>query len=471
MLTKILNNRSSIYLFSKIFAAIINLFSIYIFTRLFNPEIYGSYLLFISYVIFLSYLIFGWHRSSVFRYFYKFKENYNSYIRTSYFSFYGLCTGLIFLCLFLLLFFNDNDIRLIIILSAIGALLRSNFDLNQSLFNISKYDNFYGIHVIIRPLLFIVICFITYYMYPENNYALIIGFTGSFLISIIYSNYFFQKHLVNSEFSNLIFKKFTSYGLPLIGLFIFDYILAFSDRLLIGYYLGSDMVGIYGANYDLIKQIIIFLMIIQNLIIYPDINKSYEKEKLNKVNKLMNLNFNIYLIIFLPLTIFIANFSEFISSILIGKNFIYSSNLLLPIFSFMFFIYGIKMFHFDYIFQLKEKTITSMKIIFVGSIINLLMNILLIPQFHLIGAASSTMLSYMCCLLLSFFIGEKITRLKFNILIKVVSFVSISLIVSYLLRYFDTHGLLQMIIFVVVYASLTIKYNFNILLEFKDRFS
>ena len=99
------------------------------------------------------------------------------------------------------------------------------------------------------------------------------------------------------------------------------------------------------------------------------------------------------------------------------------------------------------------------------------MNILLIPQFQLIGAAFSTMLSYMCCLLLSFFIGEKITSLNFNILIKVVSFVSISLIVSYLLRYFDTHGLLQMIIFVVVYASLTIKYNFNIFLEFKDRFS
>ena len=39
------------------------------------------------------------------------------------------------------------------------------------------------------------------------------------------------------------------------------------------------------------------------------------------------------------------------------------------------------------------------------------------------------------------------------------------------LRYFDIYALLQMIIFVVVYASLTIKYNFNILVEFKDRFS
>ena len=131
MLTKFFNNRSSIYLFSKIFAAIINLFSIYIFTRLFSPETYGSYLLFFSYVVFLSYLIFGWHRSSIFRYFYKFKDNYNSYIRTSFFSFYGLCIGLIFLCLFLSFFFSDNNIRLIIILSGIGALLRSNFDLNQ----------------------------------------------------------------------------------------------------------------------------------------------------------------------------------------------------------------------------------------------------------------------------------------------------------------------------------------------------
>ena len=471
MLTNILNNRSFIYLFSKIFAALINLFSIYIFTRLFNPEVYGSYLLFISYVVFLSYLIFGWHRSSIFRYFYKYKENYNSYIRTSYFSFYGLCLGLILLCLLASFFFSYDNVRNIIILSAIGTLLRSNFDLNQSLFNISKYDNYYGIHIIIRPLLFIAICFIIYYIYPENNYSLIIGFIGSFLISIIYSNYFFQKHMLNSDFSYLIFKKFISYGLPLTALFVFDYILTFSDRLFIGYYLGSNSVGIYGANYDFMKQILIFLMIIQNLIIYPDINKSYENNELGKVNKLINLNFNIYLIIFLPLTIFLALFSDYISSILIGKNFIYSSNLLLPIFSFMFFIYGIKIFHFDYIFQLKEKTATSMKIVLVGSIINILLNIALIPQFKLIGAAFSTFLSFMICLLLSFFIGEKITKIKFKILIKVGSFVFISLMASNLLRYFAFSNLLQMIIFVVVYLFLTIKYNFNIFLDYKNKFS
>ena len=74
------------------------------------------------------------------------------------------------------------------------------------------------------------------------------------------------------------------------ALFIFDYILAFSDRLLIGYYLGSEMVGIYGANYDLIKQLSLFFMIVQGYIMYPRINKAYSDKKQNIFNDLFNYN-------------------------------------------------------------------------------------------------------------------------------------------------------------------------------------
>ena len=99
-----IKNKSFMYLFSKVFAAVINLLSIYLFTRLFKPKVYGDYLLFSSYVMFICSLIFWWHRLAVFRYYHKFKKNNNSYIKTSYFSFYALCLLLLLICFFLSIF-------------------------------------------------------------------------------------------------------------------------------------------------------------------------------------------------------------------------------------------------------------------------------------------------------------------------------------------------------------------------------
>ena len=114
-------------------------------------------------------------------------------------------------------------------------------------------------------------------------YAFIISF---FLVAII-SDFFIFKNASVGSFEKEIITKFYSYGFPLTGLFIFDYILTFSDRLLNGHYLGSEMVGMYGANYDLIKMMVLFGMVIQGYIIYPELNKTFEKNNIIEVKKLM----------------------------------------------------------------------------------------------------------------------------------------------------------------------------------------
>ena len=70
------------------------------------------------------------------------------------------------------------------------------------------------------------------------------------------------------------------------------------------------MVGMYGANYDLIKMMVLFGMVIQGYIIYPELNKTFEKNKIIEVKKLMTFNLNIFVTVFLPLCIFIIYFKE-----------------------------------------------------------------------------------------------------------------------------------------------------------------
>ena len=469
-----MNNKSLIYLFSKIFSAFLNLLIIYLFTRFFSTKLYGEFLLFSSYVLFISSFVFWWHRLSVYRYFHKFKSILNNYLKTTYISFYYICFLIIFLIfiLFILDFKNILIVKNILLISLIAALFKSNFDLNQNLLNISKKDVLYGINVILRPLLFLIICLLIKKYYPDENNTLFFGFILSFFLGSVYSNYLFQSKMVGGFFDYKIIRKFCSYGFPLTGLFLFDYILTSSDRIIIGYFLGPESVGIYGANYDLIKQFLLFLMIVQNLILYPELNKKYEQKDYNDVKKLMSLNLAVFYIIFAPLVFFIAIFSDLISGTFIGSDFNYNSSILIPIFSLTFFLWGLKIYHFDYIFFLKEKTFTSMKILFFGSLINFILNVIAIPKFGIVGASVSTLFSYLICLIASYNFGRSFLKYSFNssLLLKTILILIILSSLTLILKNLKIHFLYQVVFFIVSYCFLFFKYNSTIINEYLVRF-
>ena len=84
----LIGKRSIIYTLSKIISAILSLLSISLFTRIFDADAYGQYLLFVSYVTLICSLFFWWHRLSVYRYYHKYKDQYSSFLKTSYISFF-----------------------------------------------------------------------------------------------------------------------------------------------------------------------------------------------------------------------------------------------------------------------------------------------------------------------------------------------------------------------------------------------
>ena len=454
--------RSYIYLVSKIGAASLNLLSIALFTRLLAADLYGNYLLFSSYVTLVCSLLFWWHRLSVFRYYYKFEDEKGSFIKTSYYL-YGSLIGLIILvCSIVFILQIPQAIKSLIYGCAVGAIVVSNFDLNQNMFNISRCDNMFGINVIARSLSFMIIGLILISC-GINHFALIYAFIFSFLLVSIYSNYFILKNVPPGIFRWDITGKFASYGFPMIGLFIFDYLLSFSDRLFLDHYMGSGMVGVYGANYDLIKQILLFLMIIQSYILYPQINNAYEQGDHATVNKMLSFNLNIFIIIFMPLCILVIYFNQFISGIFIGEKFSGSSAQLIPIFSVMLLLWGTKIYHFDYFFQLKEKTKYPMYILSLGSIINICFNIYLIPALGIVGAAYATIIAYLVVFIISIIVSRRLIPNKFNvaILIKTGIILLISVLAINIPLISSMNPVALVVIFICIYSILTSRYNFQ----------
>ena len=88
-------------------------------------------------------------------------------------------------------------------------------------------------------------------------------------------------------------------------------------------------------------------------------------------------------------------FNQSISAIFLGENFANLSAQLIPIFSVMFLLWGTKIYHFDYFFQLKEKTKYPMYILCIGCVINICFNIYLIQELGIVGAAYATIIAYL----------------------------------------------------------------------------
>jgi len=186
----------------------------------------------------------------------------------------------------------------------------------------------------------------------------------------------------------------------------------------------------------------------------------------------MTFNFNIFITVFLPLCVFILYFNNSISNIFIGKNFTIMSSELIPLFSIMFLFWGLKIHHFDYIFQLFEKTSLSMYILFFGSFINLLLNIFLIPRIELLGAAYATFLSYFIILLISLLISRKLLKVAIDIkiFIKTGMFLIFGLTISIVFSKFGFNDFISMAIFISCYGVLTFIYNYKYLRPYFIKF-
>ena len=160
----LIGKRSIIYTLSKIISAILSLLSISLFTRIFDADAYGQYLLFVSYVTLICSLFFWWHRLSVYRYYHKYKDQYGSFLKTSYISFFIIVLLLLSAstAIYFLPFENQELILGLIPFCIFAAIFKSNFDLNQSLFNISRRDYLFCFNIIFRPLLFVSLSLISH---------------------------------------------------------------------------------------------------------------------------------------------------------------------------------------------------------------------------------------------------------------------------------------------------------------------
>ena len=411
--------KSSLFVFLGVFLSKIFSYAYrIIIARYFGPEIYGAFSLAI--IIFLWFVVFsslgliegilrfipiyrGKKKLNNIRYIFKFS------LGILFFS--SILAGLI---LFFLAEFISrnifNDINLVFFLKILGILIPFYIILNIFLTIIQSFERI-KIHSFIADFLqnFLKLIFIILLIFIGLNTNSVIlsyflGVLGAFVISFIYCKYYlseiFKKIELNKSSKKNIRKELFSYSWPLIFLGISSSIMPQIDSFTIGYFKGTLDVGIYNAAIP-IAWLIAFFPSLFTRLFFPLVTKEFSKKNLGVVKELSKQVIKWILIVNLPFFLLMMLFPGVFINILFGSEYLGAENSL-RFLAIAYLFSSITVIFYNLISMIGKSKLILTNIVAI-SLLNLILNIFLVPIYGISGAAFATMISQIILSLIFFF--------------------------------------------------------------------
>lgn len=202
-------------------------------------------------------------------------------------------------------------------------------------------------------------------------------------------------------------------------------ILNMSDRYFLKGYKSFEATGIYSVGYK-------FGMLIDPVFVGP-FNQlftplKFETWKKKNASEIFNDMFNKYHLIGGFFLISISVFTKF-ALILFNMNDYLVAFKIVPFIILSYFIYG-KAAFYSLGIQVKNKTYLDGVVMMSGGVLNIILNILLIPKIGMYGAAIATVISYSVMNILYFHIGKKLYCINYNSKVPIKVYLIIAIIYS-----------------------------------------
>jgi O-antigen/teichoic acid export membrane protein len=201
-------------------------------------------------------------------------------------------------------------------------------------------------------------------------------------------------------------RELLGYGLPLSITFLFAFIISTSDRYLIAWLMDEKATGLYSAGYDLAQFSLGMLMMIVNLAAYPIVVRALEREGEAAARHNLDRQGLLLLTVAAPATAGFILLAENISGVLLGMEYRSTAEVILPWIALAAFVGGIKAFYFDLAFQLGQRTTGQIWVVMSAGLLNVVLNLVWIPDYGLLGAAWATLVAYIAALVLSIVLGR-----------------------------------------------------------------
>lgn len=242
-------------------------------------------------------------------------------------------------------------------------------------------------------------------------------------------------------------KEYLSFGIPTIPSNVSAWVVASSDRYLIGYFLGATWVGIYSVGYGF-GNLLTMLIQVLGFILPPTLSKLYDEGKINEVKTHLRYSLKYFLTFAIPFIFGSAVLSKQLLKIFSNQEIASQGYFIVPLVALSVLFYGFYAIVSNILVLVKKTKIIGAAWI-LAAVVNLLSNILIIPRLGILGAAITTLVAYLLamCIVTYYSFREIKFTIEWSFIIK--SFIS-SIVMSLVVWMINPTGTLMVALMIAI---------------------
>jgi len=199
-----------------------------------------------------------------------------------------------------------------------------------------------------------------------------------------------QVKLKRPDFSRI--KEYLSFGLPTIPGNLASWVVASSDRYVIGYYLGATSVGIYSAAYGL-GSLMIMLVGVLGFVLPPTLSKLYDEGKMEELKTHLSYSLKYFLAVAIPFVFGAAILGKPVLRLFSTAEIAAKGHYVVPIVALSILFYSAYVVIAQVLVVAKRTKILGLVWI-ISAVLNLGLNLVAVPRLGILGAALTTLLAY-----------------------------------------------------------------------------
>jgi len=389
------------YIPAAVLPAALSVVSASVFTRIFTPDEYGRYALVLVATVFAGAILSGWMQQSVLRYLPRFKVDgrLDEFLNKLLVMLLGVSLAVALLLLLTRPFLvNTLGGYTTFLIPAVLLVLSEMFFMNLgSAFQANLRPKTYSLFKISNAALRLGLSLAFVLLIRRDVVGLIIG---AVVANILLVGPMLRQHGVLSRPAGIgrlvdfgFFKLFAVYGFPMIGWILCAQILDLSDRVVLGALRGSREVGIYSANYNLVRMGFGLVSGPVLTALYAVVMNAWEKGHREQIADIISEFSRYYMLAIVPLITFVSVFRLEIVSIVLGSEF-REGYTIVPFVLAGTMVWGLAMIGHKGL-EIYEKTTTMLMLVIISALANIILNFVFIPKYGYNGAAFATFISYL----------------------------------------------------------------------------
>ncbi|UCH84073.1 MAG: lipopolysaccharide biosynthesis protein [Candidatus Latescibacterota bacterium] len=404
------------YIPAIIVPAVVSILYISIFTRIFAPGPYGEYALVYVIVAILTSAISGWLQQSVLRYLPRYRQQGQAGEFLAKFGSILWAVAALILIAGLLLtplirplaggYARYYAAAVVWVMAGVIFFVQNHaFRANLQSATFSRYQVLYSVGRLVFALLFV-------YLVSRDVIGMIVGAVVAYLVLLVPMmlelGVFREMRLSGFSIDFKLLKNFARYGFPLVGFVLGVKVLDLSDRFIIELFRDSEEVGIYAANSNVVTMGLLFVATPLLSAALPLIVSTWEQGHQAQIQSVISNFSRYYLLAAIPVMGFTIVYCREIATVLLGSEF-REGYRIMPLVLVGSLLWNFGMYGHKGI-KLLEKTRVMLVLVLTCCVVNIVLNVIVVPTYGYFGAAVTTMVSHSIYPVMVYFVTKRYLR-------------------------------------------------------------